>query len=108
MEAVMFTYKGGDTVKGGFYWNRGTWHLENVEGKRGTLSGSGETRYLWIPTLLMLILAPVMGGLFVLFLPFVGFALLFSAAGRWAVAHVRKATAATAGSPVKTHARKAV
>ena len=79
----MFSYTGGDTVKGGFYWNRGTWHLENLEGKTGTLPGDGETRYLWVPTLLMLVLAPVMGGLFVVFLPFIGFALLLSAAAKW-------------------------
>jgi hypothetical protein len=106
MEAVMFTYKGGDSVKGGFYWNRGTWHLENVEGKTGTLPGDGGTRYVWIPTLLMLLLAPVMGGLFVVFLPFVGFALLFMALGKWAIRSIRTAT--TAVPHARAHARKAV
>lgn len=80
----MFKYNGGQTVKGGFYWNRGTWRLENIEGKTGTLPGDSATRYLWVPTLLMLLLAPIMGGLFVVFLPFVGFALLFGAIGKWA------------------------
>jgi hypothetical protein len=76
MEVVMFKHTGGETVKGGFYWNRATWRLENVEGKTGTLPGDAETRYAHVPTLLMLVLAPVMGGLFVVFLPFIGFALL--------------------------------
>ena len=79
----MFTYTGGETVSGGFYWNRGTWHLENVEGKRGTLPGGAETRYIWVPTLAMLVLAPIMGGLFVVFLPFIGFALMLGALARW-------------------------
>jgi hypothetical protein len=102
----MFTYTGGETVKGGFYWNRGTWHLENVEGKSGTLPGGGETRYVWVPTLLMLLLAPVMGGLFVVFLPFIGFALLFGALGKWAFAAFHTATAA-AESTAKGHVKKA-
>lgn len=103
----MFTYTGGTTVKGGFYWNRGTWHLENVEGKTGMLPGNGETRYVWVPTLLMLLLAPVMGGLFVVFLPFVGFALLFGAVGKWALGAFHQASAATAEPPAKGHVRKA-
>jgi hypothetical protein len=102
----MFTYTGGDTVKGGFYWNRGTWHLENVEGKSGTLPGGGEARYVWVPTLLMLLLAPVMGGLFVVFLPFIGFALLFGALGKWALATFHNATAATEPA-AKGHVGKA-
>jgi hypothetical protein len=106
MEVVMFTYTGGDRVKGGFYWNRGTWHLENVEGKTGALPGNGETRYIWIPTLLMLVLAPVMGGLFVVFLPFIGFALLFGALGKWGLQTYRKARTATTHS-AEEHVRKA-
>ena len=103
----MFTHKGGETVKGGFYWNRGTWHLENVEGRTGTLPGDAETRYVWIPTLLMLVLAPIMGGLFVVFLPFVGFALLFGAAVKWAVRSFKAATE-PAVSHARAHARKAL
>jgi hypothetical protein len=92
----MFTHNGGETVKGGFYWNRRTWHLEMVEGKRGTLPGDGATRYLWVPTLVMLMLAPLMGGLFVVFLPFIGFVLLFAAAGKWTIRKYRDARGAAA------------
>ena len=102
----MFTFTGGATVKGGFYWNRGTWHLENVEGTTGTLPGDGNTRYLWIPTLLMLLLAPVMGGLFVVFLPFVGFALLFGALGKWGLEKYRHARV-EATDRAAEHVRKA-
>ncbi|HSL21322.1 MAG TPA: hypothetical protein VK886_07300 [Vicinamibacterales bacterium] len=72
----MFRHKGGDTVKGGFYWNQAQWHLENVEGKAGVLPGGDENRYARVPTLLLFVLAPLMGALFVVFLPFIGFALL--------------------------------
>ena len=72
----MFKHKGGDVVKGGFYWNQAQWHLENVEGRFGTLPGDEQTRYARVPTLLLFLLAPLMGALFVVFLPFIGFALL--------------------------------
>ena len=49
----MFKHKGGDVVKGGFYWNQANWHLENVEGKAGTLPGDADTRYARVPTLLL-------------------------------------------------------
>jgi hypothetical protein len=103
----MFTYTGGESVKGGFYWNRGTWHLENVEGKAGTLTGDSGTRYIWVPTLLMLVLAPVMGALFVVFLPFIGFALLFGALGKWTLGTFRKASATAAESHTAQHVKKA-
>jgi len=106
MEVVMWTYTGGETVEGGFYWNRGTWHLENVEGRTGTLPGDRATRYIWIPTLVMLVLAPVMGGLFVVFLPFIGFALLFGALGTWGLEKYRHARVATPHS-AEEHVRKA-
>lgn len=72
----MFKFKGGDVVKGGFYWNQAKWHLENVEGKFGTLPGEEADRYARVPTLVLFLLAPLMGALFVVFLPFIGFALL--------------------------------
>ena len=72
----MFKHNGGETVTGGFYWNQATWHLENVEGKVGTLPGGELTHYVRVPTLLLFVLAPLMGALFVVFLPFIGFALL--------------------------------
>lgn len=72
----MFNHKGGDVVKGGFYWNQAQWRLENVEGKSGTLPGDEESRFARVPTLVLFVLAPIMGALFVVFLPFIGFALL--------------------------------
>ncbi len=72
----MFNHKGGDVVKGGFYWNQAQWRLENVEGKAGTLPGDEESRFARVPTLVLFLVAPIMGALFVVFLPFIGFALL--------------------------------
>ena len=72
----MTRYKGGDTVKAGFYWNRGKWGAEIVPVEGGTLPGTDATAYNRIPWPALLIAAPVMGGAFALFLPFIGLAML--------------------------------
>jgi hypothetical protein len=74
---AMTTHRGGTRVKGGFYWNLRAWSLHAISGAHGVLPGGEEARYAKVPALLVLVLAPVMGGLYVMFLPFVGFALVF-------------------------------
>lgn len=103
----MFKHKGGDVVKGGFYWNQAQWHLENVEGKLGTLPGGDEARYARVPTLLMFVLAPLMGALFVVFLPFIGFALLIGMVAAKALGLFRKTPVATPKPPAEGSVRKA-
>jgi hypothetical protein len=101
---------GGQSVRAGFYWNPAEWEIVAVDGRSGgVLPGGSERRYFRVPVLLMLALAPVMGGLFVVFLPLIGFTLLIQqgvklalrgarsagpAAGR--VLHLRKRPAADA------------
>ncbi len=72
----MTKYNGGETVKAGFYWNRGTWGVELVPAGGGTLPGGDTTTYLRVPWPLLLVIAPVMGGASAMFLPFIGIALL--------------------------------
>ena len=72
----MTKYNGGETAKAGFYWNRGTWGVEVVPAEGGTLPGVDTTTYLRVPWPLLLVIAPVMGGAFAMFLPFIGIALL--------------------------------
>lgn len=86
----MFKHRGGDVVKGGFYWNQPQWRLENVEGKSGTLPGDEESRFARVPTLVLFLVAPIMGALFVVFLPFIGFALLIGMLVARAVGLFRK------------------
>jgi len=107
MEAVMFKHKGGDVVKGGFYWNQATWHLENVEGKSGGLPGDENARYARVPTLLLFVLAPLMGALFVVFLPFIGFALLVGMLIAKVMGLFRKTPVATPKPPAEGEVRKA-
>ena len=87
----MKKHTGGEKVPGGFYWKQNNWEIEVVKGDKGTLPGDAETIYLRIPTLAMLVGAPVMGGLFVVFLPFLGFAMLAKHFGNKAVSGLKQA-----------------
>jgi hypothetical protein len=94
------THRGGETVKAGFYWNLGRWEIVAVSGAReGTLPGDRATRYVTLPLPLMLLAAPLMGGLFVVFLPLIGFAMLALHAGRVGVRHAREAARRVSSTP---------
>ena len=73
----MARFNGGSRVAGGYYWNPRHWSVTPVAGDAGTLPGGSSDRYLRIHWLVALLLAPLLGGLFVVFLPFIGFAMLF-------------------------------
>jgi hypothetical protein len=81
----------GTMVKGGFYFNRDKLDLIAVSGKEGMLPGADGQRYLRIPVLAVILLAPVLGGLFVMFMPFIGFALVFQHLGRLMVSGAKRA-----------------
>jgi hypothetical protein len=81
-EVAMKTYNGGDEVKAGFYVNRNAWKVTTLSGKGGTLPGENVDRYVRMPGLLVLLMAPIMGGLFAIFLPFIGIALLLTVGAR--------------------------
>ena len=70
------TFKGGDEVRGGFYWNRREWEACMVPKEGGTLRGTPDDAYLRLPLLAVLALAPLMGAAYAMFLPFIGFAMV--------------------------------
>jgi hypothetical protein len=72
----MTKYTGGETVKAGFYWNRGAWGAEVIPPEGGALPGGTEKTYVRIPWPALLVIAPIMGGAFAMFLPFIGIAML--------------------------------
>lgn len=72
------TYTGGTTVKNGFYWSMQAWDMSMVPAEGGVLPGDTTRRYTRIPTFLFLLMAPFMGAAYVVFLPFIGFALVFN------------------------------
>ena len=82
----MTKYTGGETVKAGFYWHVARWGAEIVPAAGGTLPGETGAAYYRIPWPILLVTAPVMGGAFAMFLPFIGVALLVKA-GAAAVTH---------------------
>jgi hypothetical protein len=78
--------EGGMAVKNGFYWNLAKWEMQIVPKQGGVLPGGTSDRYLKVPIAALLVVAPVMGGLYAFFLPFIGFAMVAGFAGRKATA----------------------
>ena len=69
-------HNGGTKVNYGFYWSAKAWDMAMIPAEGGLLPGGSDTHYTRIPTFLFLLMAPVMGALYVVFLPFAGFALV--------------------------------
>lgn len=88
----MTRYHGGEEVKAGFYWNPAGWEITTTK-KGATLPGPKGTRYLRIPTILLMVVGPVLGALMVVFLPLIGFVMLFGFAGVKLMHLVRHAVA---------------
>lgn len=72
----MLKYTGGERVKAGFYWHRARWGAEIVPAAGGALPGAPGDVYYRIAWPVLLVAAPVMGGAFAIFLPFIGIAML--------------------------------
>ncbi len=77
----MLVNKGGQTVKKGTYWNPSDGHRVDLK-EAGVLPGSSGTTYLKMPAGGMLVVAPVVGLLYVVFLPVFG---LIAVVGMWLV-----------------------
>jgi hypothetical protein len=77
----MLTYKGGHTVGKGTYWEVRSGHRVDVA-QESVLPGGEAEKYLRMPVGVMLLSGPFIGLLFVLFLPFIGIAMIVVAAGR--------------------------
>jgi hypothetical protein len=72
------TYQSGSAAPSGYYLNLKEWAVTPVatDGER-LPAGKGEWRP--VPTIAALVLVPILGATFLMFLPFVGFALFFHA-----------------------------
>jgi len=93
----MSKHTGGTDVKAGFYWNLRKWEMVTLSGAGGRLPGHADDRYLKVPIVAFLFIAPVMGGLYAFFLPFIGFAMVFAFLGRKLGAASRAAVARVGG-----------
>lgn len=72
----MLRYKGGETVKPGFYFNLTEWDAQVVPKEGGALAGDPANPYIKLPLPAVLVLAPLMGAVYAFFLPFIGFAMV--------------------------------
>jgi hypothetical protein len=106
----MLRHRGGERVKAGFYLNAGTWEVSTLSGRAGgMLPGGAEDRYLRVPTLGVLVFAPLMGALYAIFLPFIGLAMVTqhltrkAAAGSRELAHSVMQAVTPAWRPGEAH-----
>jgi hypothetical protein len=67
----MLIYRGGLKVGKGTYWNPSDGHRVDI-GSEGILPGDNRIAYLKVPPGGILLIAPLMGLLYVVFLPFFG------------------------------------
>lgn len=74
----MLVYYGGKWVKAGTYWKLSNGECVTVPGEGGVLPGGKEMRYLRKP--LVAVAGPLMGLLFLIFLPFIGIVVVASLA----------------------------
>jgi hypothetical protein len=75
-EDAMTKRNAGEAAKVGFYFNTRTWEMDLHRKDGAALPGGPGDRYVRIPAVALLLLGPVMGFFFVIFLPFIGFALV--------------------------------
>jgi hypothetical protein len=68
----MTTFNGGSAVKGGYYLSKSNWEILPVEHDGQKLPGKAAEHYVQLPTAAVFLLMPVLGGLMVVFLPFIG------------------------------------
>lgn len=68
-------YKGTEKVEPGLYFNLHQLSFKSVDDE-GPLPGRPEDVYRRVPTLALLVVGPLLGFVYVVFLPFIGFAMV--------------------------------
>ncbi len=77
----MLTYKGGQKVRKGTYWDVRNGHRTDVA-QEGMLPGRDASTYLRVPPAALPLFGPILGLLYVVLFPFIGVAVVLMAAGR--------------------------
>ncbi len=86
----MAKYTGSMQVGGGYYWNPRSWEVEVVPDEGGRLKGAADAKYVKVPFPLLFVIVPLLGALFLMFLPFIGFALFAWAIAKKVTGHVKQ------------------
>jgi hypothetical protein len=89
---TMLRYKGGHKVKKGTYWDFSNGRWQDLR-EDGMLPGGEDTTYYRVPTVLLLLVGPIVGLAYVIVLPFLAIATVASLAA----AHAVKGLAGLAG-----------
>jgi hypothetical protein len=101
---TMTTYNGNSKVKSGYYFSTNSLSVEVISEDGGTLPGPVTTHYVSVPFPLLFVVVPVVGLAFLMFLPFIGFALLGWAIIQRVTGHVAKGADALAATVAPPHA----
>jgi len=72
----MKTTNGGSAVQGGYYLSKANWEIVPVQHDGERLPGGVADHYVKLPLAAVFTVLPVLGGLMVVFLPFIGLALV--------------------------------
>lgn len=75
-------YNGNEKVAPGIYFNASELVFRSVE-EEAALGGGEETTWRAVPVVVMLLAGPVLGLLYAMFLPFIGFAMLAAVTLGW-------------------------
>lgn len=81
----MTTYRGNDKVEPGLYLNIRQLSFKTISEKPAPLPGTSRDIYRRVPMIVMLASAPLLGLVYVMFLPFIGFAMVTYLLGTKAV-----------------------
>ncbi len=68
----MTTISGGSAVQGGYYLSKSNWEIFPIARDGERLPGPASEHYVKIPTIAAFTVMPALGGLMVVFLPFIG------------------------------------
>jgi hypothetical protein len=92
LNRLITRHKAGDVVPGGIYWNRRGWDLSLMgeEGGRLTTADGDDNQFYRLPVLLVMLLSPVLGLAFVLFLIVAVPAMLIYSVPKAAIAAVHR------------------
>ena len=97
----MKRWLGGTRVPAGFSWRPAAWEMVTLSGRGGVLPGERSERYLRVPVLAMLMLAPAMGAALVMFLPLMGFVMAGRELARKVVASRRRGRGRARHAPMR-------
>ena len=76
----MTTIHGGSAVPGGYYISKSNWEIFPIARDGEKLPGPASEHYVKVPTAAAFVVLPALGGLMVVFLPFIGLYLTAKAA----------------------------